>query len=79
MYAQPPPLSAWARQPIPPRLEALVMRCLAEDPADRPESADQLEADLPGTIDGQPWTAAEARAWWAGHLDNVAQAGTLGQ
>jgi serine/threonine-protein kinase len=66
--APPPPLSSRARQPIPPRLEALVMRCLAKEPRDRVQDADRLGAELEASVDGAPWTDADARAWWAEHL-----------
>lgn len=69
MHAQspPPPLSQRAKQPIPARLEALVMACLAKDADDRPQDADRLRADLLASIEGPPWTAADAGAWWARH------------
>jgi serine/threonine-protein kinase len=69
MHAQasPPPLSTRASQPIPPRLEALVMACLAKEPGDRPQDADRLRADLIAGIEGPPWSAADASAWWAEH------------
>ena len=77
MHAQstPPPLSHKARQPIPPRLEALVMACLAKNPADRPSDADRLRADLMGSVDQPPWSATDARDWWASHVDEVAHGG----
>jgi len=70
MHAQSPPasLSVRARQPIPARLEQLVMRCLAKDPADRPQDADCFLAELGESIDGDAWTPADAHAWWAGHF-----------
>ncbi len=69
MHAQspPPPLSTNATQAIPARLEALVMACLAKEPADRPQDADRLRADLLASVEGAPWSAAEASAWWAAH------------
>jgi serine/threonine-protein kinase len=70
MHAQSPapPLSSRAPQPIPARLEALVMRCLAKEPADRPQDADSLSAALRESIDGAPWSDADARAWWEANL-----------
>lgn len=69
MHAQtpPPPLSSKAPQPIPARLEALVMTCLAKDPGDRPQDADRLRDDLLASVDGPPWSADAAAAWWAAH------------
>jgi tRNA A-37 threonylcarbamoyl transferase component Bud32 len=69
-----PPLSSRAPQPIPPRLEALVLRCLAKEPADRPQDADSLSAALRDSIDGEPWSDAEAGAWWNANLMPVAPA-----
>jgi serine/threonine-protein kinase len=44
---QPPvPPSERTSNPIPPALERLVMACLAKRPADRPQSASELGAEL---------------------------------
>ncbi len=69
LHAQAPPplLSTKATQTMPPRLEELVMRCLAKDPAERPRHADELNARLAESIDGEPWSDADAHAWWAEH------------
>jgi serine/threonine-protein kinase len=69
MHAQTPApaLSARAKQPIPARLEALVMRCLAKEPADRPEDADRMREELAALAAGAPWPAAEAHSWWEAH------------
>jgi len=74
MHAQvpPPPLSSRAPQPIPAPLEELVMRCLAKDPADRPDTADRFEVELAASVDGALWSGADARAWWAEHLTATA-------
>jgi serine/threonine-protein kinase len=62
--ALPPPLAERATQPIPPRLAALVMSCLAKDPGARPQDADRLRADLIASIEGPAWSQDEALAWW---------------
>ena len=57
--------------PIPPALDALILSCLAKDPADRPPSARDLATRL-GEVDGRPaWTEERARDWWDRHLRNV--------
>jgi serine/threonine protein kinase len=43
----PPPLGSRAPQ-VPPALGALVMRCLAKSPADRPQSAKEIVRELEG-------------------------------
>jgi serine/threonine-protein kinase len=75
--APPPPLSARAARAIPPRLEALVLRCLAKEPADRPQDADRLSAALRDSIDGEPWSDDDARAWWEAKLKAVAPAAAV--
>jgi hypothetical protein len=54
--------------------EALILRCLAKEPDDRPSDgaalADELEQlDLPG------WTLTDARAWWQEHPSTETAAG----
>ena len=51
---EPPPPLAERRPDLPARLAALVMRCLEKDPADRPQSADELADALadPEVISG---------------------------
>lgn len=48
-------------------LEALLLRCLAKAPADRPASAAILLRELNGcTVEGK-WSADDAEAWWSAH------------
>ena len=59
-----PPLAGRSAQPIPPRLEALVMACLSKDCGGRPRDADQLSAGLGACEDGEPWSHTVADEWW---------------
>jgi serine/threonine-protein kinase len=63
----PDPPSQRTELPIPPDLEAIVMRCLAKLPADRPSSAGELNKLLTACVT-PIWTEAEAEAWWEKHL-----------
>jgi len=68
----PPRPSSRAEIAVPPDLEALVMRCLAKDPADRPQTAEELSTDLTTTVPGAAWTASRAAQWWRLHLPELA-------
>ncbi len=60
------PPSARVAHPIDPALEQIVLRCLAKDPADRPESADALLASL-AQAQRRAWDHERAHAWWVEH------------
>ena len=64
----PVPPSTRARQPIPPALDALVLACLAKDPADRPQSARELSRRLAELDGADDWSQERAREWWVGHV-----------
>jgi serine/threonine-protein kinase len=65
------------RAPIPPRLrseatipsalDALIMECLAKDPAARPASTAVLSERLAATVLAHAWTPDAARTWWESH------------
>ena len=68
-HAQTPPTppSVHTELFIPPDLDALVMACLAKDPAARPSSARELSRRLSAIKLHHPWTEERAREWWATH------------
>jgi serine/threonine-protein kinase len=60
---QPPrPPSELAR--IAPELEAILLRCLAKQPADRPATAAALAEALEAVPPTGDWSKADAAAWW---------------
>jgi serine/threonine-protein kinase len=67
---QPAPPSARSPFQIPAGLEALILQCLAKDPAERPASAVDLANRLAGTAPQDAWTADAAHAWWDQHRIN---------
>ncbi len=60
----PVPPSQRVATPVPADLEAVLLACLAKDPADRPESARVLEARLAATSAAGRWSSADAERWW---------------
>jgi serine/threonine-protein kinase len=63
---EPLPPSTRTELSIPAALDNLVVACLAKDPAARPPGAVELARLLDG-IELPPWTADDARRWWALH------------
>ena len=64
LHTPPVPPSERLGRPVPAALEAVVLACLAKDPARRPQSAGAAAAALEDCAVG-PWTDDDARAWWA--------------
>jgi serine/threonine-protein kinase len=67
----PRPPSEISELPVPAAFEAILMQCLEKDPARRPSSASELEAQLGRLSLRNPWTPERARAWWEAHAPAV--------
>jgi tRNA A-37 threonylcarbamoyl transferase component Bud32 len=63
----PEPPSQRSTLPIPGELEELVLACLAKNPDERPQSADQLARRLASLPMAEAWTPLRAREWWDEH------------
>jgi len=63
----PPSLCSIAGATLPPQLDALVVACLAKDPADRPQSAAELVERL-RALAIPPWDAHLCADWWEQHV-----------
>jgi hypothetical protein len=61
---EPDPPSRRTELPIPADLEALVLACLAKNPADRPQTADELASRLSSLRLPRAWDDDRAREWW---------------
>ena len=66
-HTPPIPPSERSELPIPPALDALVMACLAKNPAERPQSAKELSRRLSEISGLSPWTEERALEWWKRH------------
>jgi serine/threonine protein kinase len=51
-------------KPVSPALEALLLRCLAKAPPDRPRDAAEFLGELETCVVAGTWTASDAAAWW---------------
>ena len=60
----PPPISG-AAGPVGEDLEAVMLRCLEKNPADRPGDALELRRALLGCSQAAEWGAVQAERWWA--------------
>jgi serine/threonine-protein kinase len=74
----PIPPSERAGTKVPSSLEALVLSCLAKDPADRPPSAEWLAARLAECETAGDWTPARAHGWWETHRAGAGRAAPEG-
>jgi serine/threonine-protein kinase len=67
IYEPPAPLTNH-RPDVPGELQAVVLRCLAKDPAERFGDAVSLEKALAGCHTVDEWNEEEAASWWRSQL-----------
>lgn len=67
VHTPPLPPSARAELPIPAELDALILECLAKNPANRPPNAAALQARLQAIPLSTPWSRERAEQWWGDH------------
>ena len=62
----PVPPSERTELEIDPALDRVILSCLAKKPADRPQTAAELDRELE-EIETEPWSQEEANRWWRQH------------
>jgi hypothetical protein len=72
VQTKPVPPSKRLARPMSAELEALILRCLAKSPAERPPSAAAMAVQLGRCAAVQPWSAADAESWWQQYQPTVA-------
>ncbi|MGB5525878.1 MAG: hypothetical protein WBN79_03380 [Gemmatimonadota bacterium] len=66
MQEEPIPPSRRTEMDIPEDLDAVILACLAKDPAERPQTAEDLDARL-AACSVTAWTREQAEEWWKLH------------
>ena len=68
----PPSIASRTEMEVPPRLEEIIALCLAKNPNDRPDSAEELGEMLAEVAAALPaWTRERAEAWWRTNLPHL--------
>ena len=71
VHATPIPPSQRTELPIPRELDELVIACLAKNPRDRPQNAEELFSMALECTSCGSWGQHSARAWWERHLPEL--------
>lgn len=79
VHSPPPRPSEHCPVPIPAALDDLVFACLAKNPEDRPDSAEEIATRLASMEFAKEWTDAEARRWWQENLQQIRSLGSGGE
>jgi serine/threonine-protein kinase len=74
IHKAPTPPSQVAGTPLPAGLERAILACLEKDPANRPQTAQELAALLRAVAVPTPWDDDRARRWW---LENGSRRGDV--
>jgi serine/threonine-protein kinase len=64
---KPTPPSQKASQPIPAKLEEIILALLQKDPNNRPQTAQEIDRMLASVPLPEPWTDGHAERWWKEH------------
>jgi serine/threonine-protein kinase len=67
----PPPIRERTDLPVPAELEAIVMKLLEKDPANRIQNAFQLERLLRNLTEIREWSSEQAEQWWETNLPEM--------
>jgi eukaryotic-like serine/threonine-protein kinase len=67
VQSTPVPPSQRSETIIPPALDEVILGCLAKNPADRPQTAEELERQLVASVPDPAWRLEDAREWWLSH------------
>lgn len=64
VQAAPVPPSQRSETAVPPPLDEVILACLAKDPGERPQTAEELDRRLAASVPAGGWRLEDAREWW---------------
>lgn len=67
----PPSIKDYVEMPLPDGLEEAILRALAKDPDERPQTMDEFIHELLSVRVDAPWNFARARRWWEAHVPDA--------